>query len=238
VSRPSLWQRILAYLEAGGQALFGLSEPRSPTDTVAFSIAFIALAAKLAKADGTVTRDEVTIFRRIFDIPPEEEANAARVFNLCRQETTGFEVYARQLSNVLKGAPNGDMHREDVLDGLFHIAVADGLYHEGEDAFLRRVTEVFGLPEKVYLRLRARHVAEFRDPYSILGVGVDVTPDELRAVRRRYVHANHPDLLISKGLPREMIELANARLASFNDAYDEVERIRSGAVGGLSGQER
>jgi len=218
---------MLAYLEAGSQALFGLFETRAPTETVVFSIAFIALAAKLAKADGTVTRDEVTSFRRIFEIPPEEEANAARVFNLCRQETTGFETYARQLSGVLAGTPNGDMHREDVLDGLFHIAVADGEYHDEEDAFLRRVAEVFGLHADVYLRLKARHVPEFYDPYSILGVAATVSLEELRAVRRHYVRNNHPDVLSSRGLPSEMIELANARLASFNHAYDEIAQLKS-----------
>jgi len=227
MSKPSIWQRILAYLESGSQLVLRSFEPREPTDSVTFSIAFIALAAKLAKADGVVTRDEVQIFRRIFDIPPEEEANAARVFNLCRQETTGYEAYARQLSNVLRGTPNGDTLREDVLDGLFHIAVADGEYHPAEDMFLKRVTDVFGLNEGVYLRLRARHVPELRDPYSILGVAPDVTLRDLRAVRKRFVRNNHPDQLVAKGLPREMIELANARLAGFNEAYEEIEKIKS-----------
>lgn len=226
MTRPSLWQRILTYLEAGSLAVRQAFEPRPPTDSVAFSIAFIALAAKLAKADGTVTRDEVTMFRRIFEIPPEEEANAARVFNLCRQETTGFEAYARQLSNVLDRTPSGDILREDVLDGLFHIAVADDEYHPAEDAFLRRVTDVFGLKEDVYLRLRARHVPSLRDPYSILGVPADVSLADLRAARKRFIRDNHPDKLIAKGLPREMIELANARVASFNEAFDEIEKVK------------
>jgi DnaJ like chaperone protein len=226
----SLWQRILAYLETASEAVRNTFEPRAPTDptdSVAFSIAFIALAAKLAKADGTVTRDEVTMFRRIFEIAPEEEANAARVFNLCRQETTGYEVYARQLSKVLRDTPNADVLREDVLDGLFHIAVADGEYHPEEDIFLRRVTEVFGLRDSVYLRLRSRHVPEMRDPFSILEVSPDVSLEELRRVRKRFLIEHHPDQLVAKGLPREMIELANARLADFNEAFDEIVKIKS-----------
>jgi DnaJ like chaperone protein len=220
----SIWQRILAYLETGTQLVRQSFKPRPPTDTVAFSIAFIALAAKLAKADGTVTRNEVSMFRRIFEIPPEEEANAARVFNLCRQETTGYKTYARQLSKVLEKTPAGDTLREDVLDGLFHIAMADGEYHPAEDVFLRQVTEIFELGEGVYLRLRARHVPELRDPYSILGVPTDVSLASLRLARKRFVRDNHPDHLIAQGLPKEMVELANARLASFNDAYDEIAR--------------
>ncbi len=220
----SIWQRILAYLDTGSQLVRRSFKPRAPTDTVAFSISFIALAAKLAKADGTVTRDEVTMFRRIFDIPPEEEANAARVFNLCRQETTGYKAYARQLSKVLERTPAGDTLREDVLDGLFHVAMADGEYHPAEDHFLKQVTEVFGLRQEVYLHLKARHVPEFRNAYSILGVQADVSLKNLRLARRRFVLENHPDQLIAKGLPQEMIELATARLASVNDAYDEIAK--------------
>ncbi|KMK68670.1 DnaJ family molecular chaperone [Puniceibacterium sp. IMCC21224] len=237
MTTTSIWQRILAYLDAAGQAVRKSLEPRAPTDTVAFSIAFIALAAKMAKADGIVTRDEVTMFRRVFDIPPEEEANAARVFNLCRQETTGFEAYARQLSNVLPRTPSGDTLRQDVLDGLFHIAVADSKYHPAESAFLRRVTEIFGLSDDIYLVLRARHVPALRDPYRILGVSTDVSLDDLRAVRKQFVRENHPDQLIANGLPKEMIELANARLADFNDAYEEIAKIKSGSRIHLQGRE-
>jgi len=165
------------------------------------------------------------MFRRIFDIPPEEEANAARVFNLCRQETTGYKTYAKQLSKALAKTPAGDTLREDVLDGLFHIAMADGEYHPKEDFFLRQVTKVFGLDEGVYLRLRARHVLELRDPYGILGVQTDVSMEGLRLARKQLVRDNHPDQLIAQGLPRVMIELANGRLASFNAAYDEIARI-------------
>ncbi len=222
MSQLSIWQRILAYLETGTQLVRQSFKPRPPTDTVAFSIAFIALAAKLAKADGTVTRNEVTMFRRIFDIPPEEEVNAARVFNLCRQETTGYKTYAKQLSKVLEKTPAGDTLREDVLDGLFHIAMADGEYHPAEDFFLQQVTAIFGLGEGVYLRLRARHVPELRDPYSILGVHTDVTMEGLRLARKSFLRDNHPDQLTAQGLPTEMIELANARLADINDAYDEI----------------
>ena len=144
---------------------------------------------------------------------------------MCRQDTTGYKTYAKQLSKALAKTPAGDTLREDVLDGLFHIAMADGVYHPAEDFFLKQVTEVFGLGEGVFLRLRARHVPELRDPYSILGVSADVSLEDLRLARKQFVRNNHPDQLIAKGLPREMIELANARLASFNDAYDEIAKI-------------
>lgn len=221
--RPSFWQQILQRLETLRRAAF---DPKPPTDTVAFSIAFIALSAKIAKADGVVTRDEVTMFRRIFDIPPSEEKNAAKVYNLCRQETTGYEDYARRMAGVVHKDPNGKAILADVLDGLFHIAMADGEYHPLEDAFLRKVTDIFGLDPRVYEDLKARHVPELRDPYRLLGVDRDASWDEIRAARRTFLRENHPDRLQARGLPDEMIELANARMADFNAAFEEVRADR------------
>ncbi len=108
---------------------------------VVFTIAIIALGAKMAKADGVVTRDEEEAFKRIFRVPPSEEANVRRIFNLARQDTAGFEAYAKQIARLFRGNP---AILEDVLDGLFEIAKADGVLHPGELAFLERVAEIFG----------------------------------------------------------------------------------------------
>ena len=216
---PSLWQRILDRLEKLRQEAF---DPKPPTDTVAFSISFIALSAKIAKADGMVTRDEVTMFRRIFDIPSKEEQNAARVYNLCRQETTGFEEYARKMARVVRGHPNGQEILRDVLDGLFHIAMADGEYHPNEDAYLAEVTRIFDLGKRTYEDLKARHVPEFRDPYRVLGVARDASWNEIRQARMAFLRDNHPDMIQARGLPEEMIELANARMADVNAAFEEI----------------
>lgn len=218
-ARLSLWQRILERLTRLRREAF---DPKPPTDTVAFSISFIALAAKIAKADGVVTRDEVTMFRRIFEIPPSEEANAARVYNLCRQETTGFEDYARKMARVVRGYPTGTEILRDVLDGLFHIAMADGEYHPNEDTYLFEVTRIFGVGENVYEDLKARHVPEYRDPYRVLGVSRDANWDEIRRARLEFLRENHPDRIQARGLPPEMIELANARLADVNAAFEEI----------------
>lgn len=228
MSATSLWQRIIERLRAQGSALQALFEPRPPTDTVAFSIAFIALAAKLAKADGLVTRDEVTMFRRIFEIPPEEEANAATVYNLCRQETTGFEAYARKMARALRDAPDGPTILHDVLDGLFHIAMADGVYHPNENAYLESVASIFGVEETALTALKIRHVPEFYDPFHTLGVATNAPDAAVRAAWRAQIRDNHPDRLIAKGLPAEMIALANSRIAAINAAYEDIMSLRRG----------
>lgn len=126
----SIWTRItdaLAALASGESLSAVLDRLRTPPErSVAFTIAVIALGAKMAKADGQVTRDEVAAFREIFAIPPGEEANAARVFNLARQDVAGFDSYARKIKGMFRG---DDRILIDLMEGLFHISVADGSYH-------------------------------------------------------------------------------------------------------------
>ena len=226
---PSLWERIVALLEAGADAVRSLADTltgqRGP-DSVAFSVSFIALAAKLAKADGTVTLDEVRMFGRIFVIPADQARNVSRIYDLCSQETTGYVAYARRMARALRGMERGPELLEDVLDGLFHIAMADGDYHPGEDKFLEEVRCAFDVSEAAFHRLKARHVPGHSDPYAVLGVPPDASDAALRVARRAFVKDNHPDRLVARGLPAEMVDLAEARLADFNAAYDEVVQAR------------
>src|SRR6056297_1446894 len=119
----SIWTRISEALQAlaKGESLTSVFDRlRSPPErSVAFTIAVIALSAKMAKADGLVTRDEVTAFREVFHIAPQDEAAAARVFNLARQDVAGFDEYARRISRMFRD-DRGAL--DDLLEGLFHIA--------------------------------------------------------------------------------------------------------------------
>lgn len=221
----SIWTRItdaLSALRARGESLiavFDRSRTR-PENSVAFTIAVISLGAKMAKADGTVKTSEVAAFREVFQIAPEDEAAAARVFNLARQDIAGFELYAARIARLFRTAPQV---LEDILEGLFHIAVADGRYHEDEAAFLRRVAAEFGISEQAFDCIEARHAAGGRpDPYRVLGVARDADMATIRARWRDLVRASHPDQMIARGLPIETVALANARLAAINAAWEEI----------------
>ncbi|MCT7374999.1 J domain-containing protein [Chelativorans salis] len=194
---------------------------------VAFSIALIALSAKMAKADGIVTPDEVRAFHEIFSVPREEMRNVARLYDLAKKDVAGFEVYARQMAGLCgSGKPNCAM-LEDILDGLFHIAKADGVLHDGEQEFLARVAEIFGINEAHYAQIRARHVTEGEgDPYILLGVGRDAPFQEIRRRYRELVAESHPDRLIARGVPEEFIAIANSRVAALNAAYEQLEKTR------------
>jgi DnaJ like chaperone protein len=189
-----------------------------------FTIAVIALAGKMAKADGDVSDAELAAFHRVFRVPPEEEANVARIFNLARQDIAGFEHYARQIARLFMDNP---AVLEDILDGLFEIAKADGVLHPGESAFLERVAEIFGFAPNEFRRIRAAHFApELTDPYVILGVSYVASDDEIRQTYRRLVRENHPDSLIARGVPQEFEKLANDKLAAINNAWGKIREER------------
>jgi DnaJ like chaperone protein len=191
---------------------------------VTFTIAIIALAGKMAMADGVVSEQEFEIFRRVFAMPPEEEANVRRIFNLARQDMAGFEHYAGQIARLFRGNP---AVLEDVLDGLFEIAKADGVLHPCEARFLERVAEIFGFAPNEYRRIRASHFApELTDPYVILGLSYSADEEEIRQTYRRLVRENHPDSLIGRGVPAEFIRLATDKLAAINNAYEKIRGER------------
>jgi DnaJ like chaperone protein len=224
----TLWDRILAALDrlAPGETLGALFDRmRGPPErSVAFTIAVIALGAKMAKADGRVTRDEVAAFREVFTIPPHEEANAARVFDLARTDVAGFEEYAARIAAMFD---DDAQVLRDLMEGLFHIAMADGTYHPAEDDFLARVATIFELSGREFRSLRARFARADPDCYDVLGVSPDAPLEEVRAAWRTAVRETHPDRLMARGLPEEAVKLAEKRLVAVNRAW---ERIQAGAA--------
>lgn len=220
----SIWSRISDALSAlaSGETLSTVFEKlrTRPDRSVAFTIAVIALGAKMAKADGQVTRDEVTAFREVFHIPANEEANAARLFNLARTDVAGFEEYAERIKRMYEP---GDATLGDLMEGLFHIAMADGQYHPGEDEFLHRVAEIFGFDDSRFSRIRAQFVPDAeRDPYDVLGVEPDTPLDDIRAAWRAQVRETHPDRMMARGVPEEAVKLAEKRLIAINRAWEQI----------------
>lgn len=196
-----------------------------PRRRVAFTIAVIALGAKMARVDGTVTRDEVAAFSEVFQIPPGEEEHVRVVFDLARRSTHGFESYARQVGRLF-AADRAVL--EDLLGGLFHIALADGRLCAAEDQYLREVARHFGFAAGDYSRIRAHYAeseeAPAEDPHAILGVEPGVSSQALRIAYHRLVRESHPDFVIAQGLPPECVALATARAARINAAYERLSK--------------
>lgn len=203
------------------------AEPDAATKSVAFTIAVIVLGAKMAKADGVVTRDEITAFKEVFRVPPEEMRNVGRLFNQARKDAQGFEPYAKQIGRMFHANP---VVLEELLEGLFHIARADGTVTDAEMAYLEQVAAHFGLDQERWERIRAANLRpEDADPYGVLGVARDASDEEIKRAYHKLVMENHPDKLVAQGMPQEFIDLANEKLARINAAHDTIERLRGNA---------
>jgi DnaJ like chaperone protein len=213
---------IPSWLPAHGHVEESKGDPRR---RIAFTIAVIALGAKMAQADGAVTRDEVAAFGEVFQVPPGEEGHVRLVFDLARKSTAGFESYARQVGRLFA---DDRAVLEDLLGGLFHIALADGRVCSAEDDYLREVARHFGFEAADYARIRALYAGplqdDIEDPYAVLGVSPDASLGAIREAYHRLVRESHPDLVIAQGLPPECIALATARIARINAAYEEIAK--------------
>lgn len=229
----SVWTRLGHFMSRASCAAFsGVMEALrtvfegDPTlrRKVAFSIAMIALSAKMAKADGIVTQDEVRAFQQIFEVPAAEVRNVSRLYDLAKGDIAGFETYAARMASLFKDDGEEDV-LEDILDGLFHIAKADGYVHDREIGFLRRTAEIFHFEERRFEQILARHaVSPVDNPYKILGLETSASFDEVKRTYRSLVSTSHPDRLIARGMPREFITIATERVAAFNTAYEAIER--------------
>lgn len=192
----------------------------SKIDEAKLVAALVALGAKMAKADGQVRSEDIVAFRQVFRTDPQTEATIGRFFNLARQTTLGYQRYARIVAKAFRAQPG---LLEDVMDGLFHIALADGIVTAEEAEYLETVASVFGFSEREYRRIRNSHLGQDADdPYLILGVDPDISDKDLKTAYRRQAAANHPDRLMARGVPKEMIGIATHKMAIINRAYAQI----------------
>jgi DnaJ like chaperone protein len=232
-SMPSVWQRIADFVGsfeqrtglAGSLAnVFDLDNWLPGGRDAAFTLALIALSAKMAVADGVVTASEWRAFQRTVEIPAGIEQQVDRLFKLAQQDVAGYEAYARKIGRFFAGTPETLEH---VLDSLFYIASADGMVHEAELDYLKNVSDIFGFDEARFEQLASQHVFldASIDPYTVLGLVPGADRDEVRRVYRQLVAEHHPDRLIAKGVPEELIDVATARMQAINQAYNKIIKL-------------
>ncbi|MBP7705303.1 MAG: DnaJ family molecular chaperone [Caulobacter sp.] len=221
----SFWRNIASLAARGVDAAECAECPAGlPGEDPAFTTAVTALGAKLAKADGRATHGEFAMFATVFQPDEGSERNIHRLYDLARQTTRGFESYAKRLEKRYRACPQ---ILEDVLDGLFHIAASDGVVTQDELEYLAEVSTLFGFSPLTFRRVKATHMgAGASDPYVILGVLPDASDDEVRSAWRARVSEAHPDRARARGLPNEFIEVAEAKAAAINVAFDTITRER------------
>ncbi|SDG34878.1 TerB family tellurite resistance protein [Roseospirillum parvum] len=202
-----------------------LENARAQARQAAFTAALVTLAAKMAKADGTVTRAEIDAFKSLFHIPPEQMSTIGRLWDTARRSTDGYQIAAAHIAREFRDSPE---MLENLLGALIMIAQADGHAMAPEEiAFLEEVARIFGLPPRDFARVRAGGApAGEGDPYQVLGVDRAASGEEIKAAWRRLTREHHPDLLAAKGMPPEFIEVATSRMAAINAAYDRIAQER------------
>ncbi|MGH6944742.1 MAG: TerB family tellurite resistance protein [Geminicoccaceae bacterium] len=214
----------------GAQSGFEIFSDPAQTRQIAFATALIVLGAKLAKADGVVRKDEIRAFKRVFRIDDREVGDVARIYNHAKTSAEGFEPYARQIAALFGHDP---FLLEQLLAGLFEVARADGELNPAEVNFLRQVATIFGFGRTSFEQIRARFAAtrhrrgDSADAYAVLGLSRSASDDQIKQTYRRLVREHHPDRLVAKGLPEELVVQANKKLAAINAAYDRIEQERS-----------
>lgn len=220
-----LWDRIEAGIDDArkrtlGALLEALAAQKQRRNEAAFSIAMIALSAKMAKADGVVTDDEIGAFRDFFQFPEKEAGKVRMVYQLAQQDVAGFAEYLRRVAKIFDDAPEV---LEDVLDCLFHVAVADGVAHPRELELLDQAAEAFKISKPAYHRLKAAHLGlGADDPYLILGIEPGVSLDALKTAYRALSRDHHPDALMARGVPVDLVRIAEGRMAAINTAYEQI----------------
>lgn len=200
-----------------------------------FAISVVVLAAKLAKVDGAVKREEIDAFKRSFRIPAENLKEVAQLFDRARESAEGYETFAERLGESF--ADNKAM-LEDVLAALFAIARADGAVNQAELGYLKTVHLAFGLDRTAWERAKEGRAGASQgsngtaateaapDAYAMLGLTRAATDDEVRQAWRRLMRENHPDTLASRGVPQEFVQRATQKVAEINAAWDRVKRER------------
>ena len=227
-SRKSIWSQLLEFF-TGPKATAGGSDSSSRREmprehSASFMIAIICLGAKIAKADGLVTKDEVTAFRKIFIIGEADAPLAAKVYNYAKRSAVGYEQYAKR---VARHFGPGNRMLDLILEGLFVIADADGTISQAEADVLRKIGQIFGVPEKNFANLMNRFGYEKREsPYDTLNVHPDMPTEEIKARWRALAKENHPDVLTAKGMPKEAVKLAEIRMAAINQAWEQIKSER------------
>jgi DnaJ like chaperone protein len=191
-----------------------------------FSAAVTALGAKLARADGRADAAEFESFIEAFPPGPRAEPHIRRLYGLAGETTLGFEGYAKRIAKRYGRCPDV---LERLVDGLFHVAEADGAVTGDELDFLERVAQLVGLSPLSFRRLRTKHLgAPADDPYRVLGVEPDAPDEAIRAAWKRALSEHHPDRAAGQGAGRDLIAAAERKASAINAAFDAVLRERRG----------
>ena len=189
-----------------------------------FAIALIILTAKLAKADGHVSKEELVAIKDKLKIPDHEIDQVGKIFNKAKEDALGYEPYAKQIAQIYKSNP---AVLDEVVNILFYIAEADSNVSNSEIAMIKNIAKIFGLSDSQFEGIKeSRKSSDKLNPYVVLGCDPN---DDFTTIRKKYLllsKEHHPDVLVSKGVPQEVIEESKKKMRAINSAFAQIEKKR------------
>ena len=190
-----------------------------------FAIALIILTAKLAKADGQVSKEELIAIKNKLKIPDHEIDQVGKIFNKAKEDSLGYEPYAQQIAQIYRKNP---AVLDEVINILFYIAEADGKVSDSEIAMIRSIAKIFHINQSQFEGIReSRKGSDKLNPYIVLGCNAE---DNFATIRKKYIKLSkehHPDVLVNKGVPSEVIEESKKKMRAINAAFDQIEKMKS-----------
>ena len=190
-----------------------------------FALSLIVLSAKLCKADGRISREELIAVKDKLKIPENELDQVGKIFNKAKEESQSYEPYAQQIAQIYRGNLNV---LEEVINTLFYIAEADGNVSTSELEMIENISSIFGLSQAQFRSIKeSRKSSDKLNPYIVLESNPD---DDLQKIRKKYIKLSkdhHPDLLISKGVPKEVIDESKKKMRAINSAWDQIQKLKS-----------
>jgi len=190
-----------------------------------FALSLIVLSAKLSKADGQVSKEELIAVRDKLKIPENEIEQVGKIFNKAKEESTGYEPYAKQIAQIYQKNLNV---LDEVINILFYIAEADGNVSQAELRMIEHIAQIFGLTEAQFNSIKeSRKSSDKLNPYIVLNSSPE---EDLSSIRKKYIQLskeNHPDILINKGVPSEVIEESKKKMRAVNSAWNQVQKLKS-----------
>jgi DnaJ like chaperone protein len=207
---------------------FDKGASRIQTAGMMMQVALFGCMAKMAQADGKITKEEINAVEQIIarlGYTPQMRAAAIDIFRKAKDDSHTAADYLNQLATTIQYNHQIGM---TFIGALHAIAQADGMIHPNERDILLQAERAFRLrPGTIDALLGGSTAGALDDAYKVLEVSPDMSDTEIKKVYREKCVQFHPDKLASKGLPDEFMKYAHEQLAKVNDAYDTIKKARA-----------